>query len=322
MKKTKLIEKSQNKLPMDVKKILFMSAFSAMVLTACGRTVTTDPVTPTPSQTIETTVEPTVDPATDSTVEPTTDVSGNATVTEPEEKTFADATFVQTGEHEYTISIDCPDNSAEILDPASVPFYEISLEGCSGNHGISSELINAIFTYGLQVNPSNPTQVNVENYIDNPMLVNIHYTGNKYVVFTNDASQYPDDYYVFHAAELNGNQYGSPNSVQANMCAIVLKESIIKCNSNLSCALGAYIAGDNWDIAMQECKDATGLTDEEIYKYYDAGFVASYAQQGLVDVDFINGVFRYINSPITISYYDESGYTVSSDTYSLERVKT
>lgn len=298
--------------------------FGLLTLMGCGRTVV-DTTVEQPTQTVEITVDdPVTGPVVDvPTVEPTADVSDNTTV-EPEEDKFEDATFIQTGEHEYTINIDCPDNSAEILDPASVPFYEDSLIGTSDGYGVSSELINAIFTYGLQADPANPTHANIESYIDNPVLVNAHYFGSAYMVFTDDFSQYPDtaDYCICSASNLSGVGHVSPNTEQCVACAIILKDAMVKCNGNLSCALGVYSMGSDWDIAMQECKDATGLTDEEIYANYGAEFVLAYDKQGLGDIVFINGVLQYINSSITISYYDENGHTISSDTYSLERVKT
>ena len=297
-----------------------LSATGMLALMGCGKTVVDTTVEQQPTQTIETTVD---DPVVDvPVVEPTTDVSENTTTVEPEEDKFADATFIQTGENEYTINIDCPDNSNEILDPYSVPYYEIALTGLSENYGVSSNLMNAIFTYGLQTDPSDPTQANIETYVDMPMYVNIDYAGNVHRVFTYDESQYLGAAGIVHLEQLNGDKYGSPNFTQCNVCAIVFKDALTHCNGNVTCALGAYNGGiSNWDKVMQECTAQTGLTAEQIYANYDFDFVEKYDTQGLLNHDFVTGVLPYVgNEPIVISYFDENGQTVSTTTYTIDRV--
>ena len=300
-----------------------LSATGMLALIGCGRTVIDTAAEQQPTTTIETTVD---DPVKDPVVEPTTDVSDNTTVVEPEEDKpdFSDATFIQTGENEYTINIDCPDNSNEILDPTSVPMYEIALVGDSNNYGVSSDLMNAIFTYGLQTDPSNPTQANIETYVDMPMYVNIDCLGKVHRVFTYDESQYPGAAGIVHLEQLNGDKYVSPNSEQCTVCVIVFKDALTHCNGNVTCALAAYNVGiSNWDKVMQECTAQTGLTAEQIYANYDFDFVEKYDAQGLLNHDFVTGVLQYIgNEPIAVSYFDENGQFISTTTYTLDRVKT
>ena len=110
----------------------------------------------------------------------------------------------------------------------------------------------------------------------------------------------------------------TPTSMQ--LCCLILQDALSDCDGNLTCALTRYNMGpDNWDKAMEECIDATGLTAKEIYANYDSSFVLRYDTLGLGNPEFAPGVLQYIgNDPIVIRYAKESG-TVYECTYTLAR---
>ena len=55
-------------------------------------------------------------------------------------------------------------------------------------------------------------------------------------------------------------------------------------NGNIELGLAKYWNPENFDKAMQECMNATGLTKEEICANYGIDFVASYDKTGLLNV--------------------------------------
>ena len=85
-------------------------AFVATVLSACGKTVennnSTDPVSDTA---IENTVEPEEENENDSSEED--DETQDDQEVKPADSDLPEPTFVQNGENNYTVTIDCPDNS-------------------------------------------------------------------------------------------------------------------------------------------------------------------------------------------------------------------
>lgn len=297
-----------------------LSATGMLALMGCGKTVVDTTVEQQPTQTIETTID---DPVVDvPVVEPTTDVSDNTTV-EPEEDEFADATFIQTGEHEYTINLDCPDNSnAPEVSNAIANTDSMLLEGGSSISGISENLMVAVMTYGSQIDSTNPACINFEAWADKPYTINLPGLGPRTYCITADLSLYDRPMYTEDMLRTDAN--GELPASAYNVCGGLIHECVLATNGNVSCGIGMYLAGpDVWNRLMQQCMDANNLTADEIYAKYDANFVYQFDESGLVDHNNVNDVMQYIgNDEITITTFNsETGEEEYVTTYSVERAK-
>ena len=303
-----------------------LSATGMLALMGCGKTVVDTTVEQQPTQTVETTVDdPVTDPVVDvPTVEPTTDVSDNTTVG-PEENEFADATFIQTGEHEYTINIDCLDNS-NAQELSFLPSRDTAgnLSGPALNYGISVNLLNAVMTHGMQVDPLNAAGLNVDAYMDKPVTINADILGSYTYVLTNDPSAYGDKCHVYTLDDLKYTDVNLMPDGVYRLCAVYLADSISATNGNIELGVGRYEVGlEIFDNAMQECMNATGLTREEICANYGIDFVAPYDKTGLLNANDVIETLSYIapDEAIVITTFNSNGDEVCSTSYTLNRVK-
>lgn len=283
-------------------------------LMGCGKTVVDTTVEQQPTQTIETTVD---DPVVDVPVEPTTDVSDNTTV-EDDKPT---PTFVMTGENNYTLYVDCPDESNAPEIQETIDMYEY--DAWSFSHGVSSNLVNAVLTNGIQVDPLNAAQLNYDLY-KNCVISDVdRYGREKKYVITDDYTQYENDESYVPLCDLSYNEGDIIPAHVGIACTVILKDSINQTNGNISLALMRYHVGpevfDQW---IQECVDGTGLTKEDIYKNYDAEFVSQYDALGLADASYVNDVLRYVDGEIVVEEFGGYDVVISTTTYTIEREKT
>ena len=283
-------------------------------LMGCGKTVVDTTVEQQPTQTIETTID---DPVVDVPVEPTTDVSDNTTVEDDKPA----PTFVMTGENNYILYVDCPDesNAPEIQQTVNMCDYD----SWSAYYGVSSNLVNAILTNGVQTDPSNAAGLNYDLYKDNVFNIVSKIGRVRNFVITDDPTQYQNDESYFPLVDLSYNDGDGIPSHVCYACTVVIKDSINQTNGNISLALMRYHLGpevfDQW---VQECVDGAGLTREEIYAGYDAEFVSQYDTLGLADVSYVNDVLRYVDGEIVVTQYGEYGAVISTTTCAIEREKT
>ena len=324
----KIAQNIVDHLPMDAKKIVLGSTILVSLMAGCGRVVDTNqPTTPAPTTSIETTIDdPEVDvPVDETVVDPgeVTDKPGN----QVSDEQLPEATFVQTDDNAYTVYVDCPDNSnAPELSVTSSNGSMAYLSGSSNNLGVSENLILAVMTHGMQVDPNNAAQINYEAYMDKPFELNRMRLGTYTYVLTNDPSAYAsygDEIVIFTPDML---QYDDPSAVSTyciEFCTLLLKHSIESTNGNITCALARYNMGPaNWDIAMQECMDATGLTAEQIYASCDSAYVLSFDTQGLGDPNYANEVLQYVSDPIVVTDINANGVGTNDVIYTIDRAKT
>ena len=326
MKIDETIKKIEKNIPVGVKKIAIEGALIAGLMAGCGRTVDNTPVTtPAPTTTIEHQVDnndvvdnPEVDiPVVDDgqNAGPTTSAGGDSALDNP--------TFVLTGENEYTVYVDCADNSnAPELDVLLADDTMHTFPGSAESYGVSENLINAVLTHGMQVDPNNMLQINYDAYADQVFEIDVRYAGRFDCVITNDGSAYDENVMLVYTPEkLSGNDAGAAiDNIQ--LCAILLKKSIENTNGNITCALMSYRDPNAWNQAMEECMNATGLTAAQIYAGYDAAYVMSFDTLGLGDPDYVNGVLQYIgNEPITVTEIDSEGINGETTTYIVDRAK-
>ena len=307
---------------MNVKKLAVSGALVAGLLAGCGRTVDTNQTTtPAPAESIETTADDTeVDDGNVTDPGEASDISGTSAEESP---VIENPTYVQTGDNEYTIYVDCPNYSnAPELSFISEHDDTNSLEAGSSRFGVSANLLNAVMTHGMQVNPLDAAQINYDAYLDRPFEFNELHFGARTYVFTANPSNYDN---VEVRYDLNDLKYNDPTLIapfQHEVCAILLKDAIVNTNGNITCGLARYNMGpEAWDQVMEECMSVTGLTAEQIYANCDAAFVLSYDTQGLGDPDYAAEVLSYIGSEdhIVITEIDEYGDRIFSDTYCVVR---
>ena len=282
-----------------------------LTLMGCGKTNQDTVVTPEPDTTVETVVEPEDDEITIP-----TDVSDNEVVTPvEEEKELPEPTFVLTGDNQYTVYVNCSDNSnaAELQD-----VYDLEIASCisrnSDMYGVSENLLVATMAYGMQNGSHDVLFANIENHKDVLMTVPNRLGVDTEFVITNDPDSYPETYTTIsaNAAELD-------NILIFKAYAILLRDSLEYTNGNVSCAVArTYTTPDIWEQIMGECMDATGLTAEEIYKNYGFDFVIQYDTLGLCDHECASKIMSYVgNEPITVKDYSTS----SEITYTIETEK-
>ena len=324
-----IIEKIQNKLPMDIKKFAISMGFLTMVLTACGKNVVdTTQTNPTSTQTVETQVTPVEeDPeVTIPVVEPTDPTNNTETdpVVEPVvEDKYPDATIEKTGDNSYVIHIDCPDNSdaPEIAATLSND-NEWRIVADSELYGISENLLIAVLTHGMQIDSTNPAEISFEAWENIRFDGNAKSIGNMWRMLISNPAEY--DIHVYSQANLthNVNEPLEPDIREA--CGLLLQDCITETNGNITCGLARYNVGpDVWNQLMQECMDATGLTADEIYANYDANYVYQNDTLGLGNPNYSNEVLEYVNGDIIITSINPiDGKAGLSTTYSIERVKT
>ena len=307
---------------MNVKKLAVSGILAVSLLAGCGRTMdNTSENTPAPAESIETTADDTeVDDGNVTDLGEVSDISGTSAEENP---VIENPTFVQTGDNEYTIYVDCPDNSnAPELSFISEYDDQDSLASNERRFGVSENLLNAVMTHGMQVNPLDAAQINYDAYLDRPFEFNQLHFGTRTYVLTANPSNYDNGEVRI---DINDLKYNDPTLVapfQYDVCAILLKDAIVNTNGNITCGLARYNMGpEAWDQAMKECMDATGLTAEQIYANCDAYLVLSYDTQGLGDPDYAAEVLSYIGSedPIVITEIDEYGDRIFSDTYCVVR---
>jgi len=301
---------------MNLKKVAISMGFLTMVLTACGKNVVdTTQTNPTPTQTVETQVTPVEeDPeVTIPVVEPTDSVDDPVV-----EDKYPDATMIQTGEHEYTMHIDCPDNSdaPEIEKVVSFDALE-TVAASSFEFGLSENLLTAVLTHGMQTNPANMTEINFKRWENYQYNFSSHFIGDLLMTITNDNTVEER----ISEAYLKSDNETWLSSTYVAAGASLLHDSIMKTDYNITCGLARYHEGPEiWEQIMQECIDATGMTAEEIYANYDVNYVYQYDALGLGNPNYVNEVFQYIgDDQIIITTFDSKGHVEFSNTYSVVR---
>ena len=289
---------------MRLKVILAISAIG--LLTACGKTVET------PIETVEPVVEPIVEE------EPEEVTEENV---EEEEPTFEDATFVQMGEYEYTLYIDCPDNSdaPEIEETINRLGYDSWSDSC----GVSANLVDAVLTHGVQIDYCNAAELDLDIYKGYVIKLIDLFGHDKEYTILGDFEYHTDETGITHV-NLQDFCYDEGMQIPAHVCyacTVILKDSIRYTNGNITLALIRYHVGpEAFDELMQECVEATGLTEEEIYAHYGADFVYQYDTLGIGDANYANEVLQYVSGDIVITEYSGGwGEILSETTYTLVR---
>ncbi len=284
-----------------------------LTLMGCGKTNNDTVVTPEPDTTIETVVEPE-----DEITIPTVDVSDNEEIAPVEDDNkLPEPTFVQTGDNSYTLYVDCQDNSNA---PEIQAVLTIGDSSCISNYaeefGISENLIIATMAYGIQDNSNDLLLSNLDNYKEIEMSM-IDFCGDTQIIVITDE---PDSHVEAYTLEPKSDAFMFHNIFKAYTA--ILRDSISSTNGNISCAVARTYAGpEAWEQVMRECMDATGLTEEKIYAYYNADDVLQYDTLGLCDHECANTIMSYIgDEPIVIQNYGTDRIE-SVDTYTIERSK-
>ncbi len=313
------IEKTMNgvmaNIPKGVKLAALNGTIIAGLLSGCGRTVGTDPVTtPAPTTSIETTID---DPVVDDNVVDPGEVVDNS-CTQVSDEQLPDATFIQTGDGQYTLYVDAADNSnaPEVQETMNMWGDELQCE----SYGVSSNLVNAVLTYGIQSGESNIIQFSDE-YKDNPFeLLDCFGDAESDVITDNPELYNGDGHRIGILSDYKYNGEERINSHIYSTCIIIVRDSINNTNGNITCGLARYNAGpETWSKIMEECMDATGLTEEEIYANFNAKDVYQYDTLGLGNPDYADEVLSYVNGDIVITTFGAGGIE-STATYIIERV--
>ena len=292
--------------------------FGALLLTlmGCGKTNQDTQVTTGPDTTVETTID---DPEVDvPVVEPVTDVSGNDA--EPvEENEFPEPTFVLTGDNQYTVYVNCADNSnADELQ--TVMNGQNYIENTSNFYGVSQNLLYAFMASGAKKGTDNLFQIDFDAYKDKEFSA-YHFYGNfeMPVVFTDTPDSYPGNVLIATREDLSNG-----SSIYEGACAVIINNAFSLTNFNMTLAIEYVLIGpDNFYKMMDECKDATGLSYEEICASYDLDFVASYDTLGLANVEGVYEILSYIpnDDPVTITQMGSNGEPVVT-TINIAKEKT
>ena len=272
-------------------------AAGLLTLMGCGRTVVDTTVEQQPTQIIETTIdEPVVDVPE---VEPTTDVSDDTTVTEPEEETF-EPSFVMNSENDYTMYIDCEDNTNDpkLQELKNNDDYSHFIGMTPNFFGFSSDVMYGVVANNGGIGVANPLGLNYEYFMDMPiesnMFIGTDYDGTQKVVISEYESSYGTGYVVVTPDMITSETPGV-EAVEA-ACA-VYRMCLDKANGNFACALEMYNKGlDTWNQAMQECMSATGLTEDEIYKSYMPDFVYAHSNVVVDDPNYYKAVLSYADN--------------------------
>lgn len=307
----RIAKKIEEHLPIGVKKWAISLAFVATVLTACGKTVETNtPTTPAPDTTIETVVEPIDEEKT----EPNIDVENKTPddqEVKPEESNLPEPTFVQTGDNNYTVTVDCPDNSnAPEIQTAQGYDYAI---GYASYGGVSENLITAIIATGVK-NGGDLGQINFDGYKDNIIRpYSFAFEVETPIVLTDTPDQYNGE-----ATPISRTSCEQFDSTYQFAMPLIVDNALISTNYNLTCALEYYQNPAEWNQIMQEFSAQTGLSTDEIYANYDARTI--YETLGKEYPGFAEEVISMI-SPDEQVYATriEDGGTYSQVTYTIDR---
>ncbi len=309
-----IAKKIQEHLPIGVKKWAISLAFVATVLTACGKTVeTNNPTNPVPDTTIETVVEPIDEEKTEPNIEEDHNKTPDDQEVKPEENNLPEPTFVQTSENNYTVAVNCPDNS-NAPEVQTAQGYSYVIEH-SDIGGISPNLITAIVAAGVKEG-GNYSQVNFDAYKDNVFTVNdMLYGDQPSVVFTENPDSYDKS-----ICRITREDYNSFSQNYQYAMSLVVQHAFAETDYNLSCALEYYHDPVEWEQIMQEFEAQTGLTKAEAYANYDARTI--YETLGKEYPGFAEEVISMI-SPDEQVYATriEDGGTYSQVTYDFERTK-
>jgi len=310
------IEKTMNgvmaNIPKGIKLAALNGAIIASLLSGCGRTVDTDPVTtPAPTTSIETTID---DPEVDVPViedEVTNPVEDNTEVVD--EVKLPDPTFVQTGEDSYTVTVDCPDNTNSPELQAVYDKYsdEFPITKCKAA-GVSPEVVAAIMAYNTQ-NNGNPGYINIDAYLDQEITIHDYNWGDEfpYVITAN-----PENYDADHSYVVTRNQYETFDEQYQYIMPFVVQSAFSASNYNLTLSIARLQTGNALDLIVAKCAEENGMTVEQVYASYGIDFVAQYDENGIIDVDYVNGVVSYISGTPTV----KNGNV--DITYTVDRVKT
>ena len=232
---------------MNVNKLAVSGILAVSLLAGCGGTVDiASENIPAPVESIEITADdPEVDDGNVTDPVDVSDISGTSAEVSP---VIENPTFVQTGDYEYTIYVDCPDNSnAPELSFIAENDTVGALDGAAGN-GPSVDLINAVMTHGMQVDSLNAAQINRDAYLDKPFEANLPVLGKVTYVFTDDASKYDENYMILTVDEVKYSDQTLIPRETYRLCAILLEDAIVNTNGNLTCALTRYNMGpEAWD---------------------------------------------------------------------------
>ena len=311
-----IAKKIEEHLPIGIKKWAISLAFVATVLTACGRTVETNtPATPGPDTTIETVVDPIDEEKTEPNIEEEHNKTPDDQEVKPEENNLPEPTFVQTSENNYTVTVDCPDNSnaPEVQTAQGYSFVENS----ELTAGVSPELMAAIVANGMKDGKNNG-QINFDAYKDYVFQTyDFAFNMQTPAVFTDNPNQYDGTMVITRAA------YESFDDGYQYILPLLVQESLSATNYNLPFSLARIQEGPvNWEDMMQRFETETGLSREEVYAKYDPKFV--YETLGIEYPGYAEAVISMIPSDEIGVTRIENGIAYSQISYTIDRanVKT
>ena len=306
-----IAKKIQEHLPIGIKKWAISLAFVATVLTACGRTVETNtPATPGPDTTIETVVDPIDEEKTEPNIEEDHNKTPDDQEVKPEENNLPEPTFVQTSENNYTVTVDCPDNSnaPEVQTARGYSFVENS----EITAGVSSDLIAAVVAAGMKDGQNN-RQIDFDEYKDYVFpTYDFAFHVATPAVFTDTPEAYSDTMTVTRSS------YEKFDDGYCYIIPLMVQESLVSTDFNLTCALARIDEGPaNWDRIMQDFEAKTGLTKAEAYANYDAKTI--YEALGLEYSGYAERVISMVSSDVL--YAAKTTGDGSYVTYTIDRTK-
>ncbi len=310
-----IAKKIQEHLPIGVKKWAISLAFVATVLTACGKTVETNtPATPGPDTTIETVVEPIDEEKTEPNIEEDHNKTPDDQEVKPEENNLPEPTFVQTSENNYTVTVNCSDNSNA---PEVQTAHQYSCVGDSEMvSGVSPELIAAIIASGIQ-NGENYSRIDFDACKDYVFQTyDFAFRMDTPIVFTDTPENYDNN-----TCTITRDEYGKFDDGYRYLLPLIVQETFIKTDFNLTCALARINEGPvGWDQMVQECATMRGISVAEIYANYDARFV--YETLGLEYPGFAEEIISMVPSDgkIYTPRFNDDG-SISKVTYTIDRTK-
>ena len=242
---------------------------------------------------------------------------------EPEYPTYEGATFIRVGDYKYEIIVDCPDNSdaPEIQETTDRLYFD----SWSETDGVSANLVNAVLTHGAKKDYLNAAELDYDTYNGYVIKSYDEFGEDAEYTILGDFKSYwaednPSEIYV----NLDDLYYYEDMYIPAHVCmacTLILKDSIRYTNGNITLALIRYHVGPElFKDLMQECIDATGLTEEEIYANYGADYVYQYDTVGIGDPDYANEVLQYVSGDIVITEYNGEYLGILSETtYTIVR---
>ena len=229
-----------------------------------------------------------------------------------EENNLPEPTFVQTGENNYTVTVDCPDNSNS-PEVQTAQGYDEAI-GYASIGGVSENLITAVLAAGVK-NGGNLGQINFDAYNDYVFDVyDFHYGWDATAVFTKTPENYGNDVYI-----VTQEQFNTFDGQYQYVMSFVMQNALKKTNYNLTCALDYYQDPVKWEQIMQEFEAQTGLSADEIYANYDARTI--YETLGKEYPGFAEEVISMISPDEVVKVAKPVDGSFSVITYNFERTK-